>query len=132
MGSIDISDDAIAGDTLADPNAVTGATLNGNPIPSGFVEFGNFDGITGAVKFDISEESAPNLVYAFDSNRLSVYGHLIAKGGQETLSNAGLNDPNSIDVLDFIPRPNGMLVIPEPAALALLAAALGFIPRQRR
>ena len=56
---IDITDNAIYGNTLADPDAFTGATLNGVPIASSDLEFGDFDGITGAVKFDINDESDP-------------------------------------------------------------------------
>ncbi len=119
---IDISDDAISGNALADPNAVTGATLNGNLIPTNLVEFGDFDGLTGSVKFDINDETSTILVYAFDSNRSPVYGHLVVKGGQELLTNTGLTDPSSMDILDFIARPNGA-VIPEPSGMVLLAWA---------
>ena len=117
---IDISDDAIDDNALFDPGAVTGATLNGNTIPLGNVEFGDFKGITGAVKFDISDESATTLVYAFDSNRLPVYGHVFVKGNLERLENTGLSDPSSMVILDFIPRPNG--VVPEPSSLLLVWA----------
>ncbi len=116
---IDISDDAIDNNALSDLNAVTNATLNGIIIPANLVEFGNFEGITGSVKFDISDENVTNPIYAFDSNRSAVYGHLVVKGGQELLNNTGLSDPSSMNFLDFIPRPNGAIIIPEPSAIVL-------------
>ena len=51
----DLSDDCVSGDSLADPDCVTSAMSNGS---SATLDFGDKDGITGAVKFDDEKEES--------------------------------------------------------------------------
>ena len=85
--TLDVTDSAIVDET---PSAglVTNAQLNGFDI-SASLEFGNKDGITGAVKFDIREDGIPvpegtDLTYSFNSNRAPVWGDFFIKGGRTT------------------------------------------------
>jgi hypothetical protein len=116
--------------------------------PSGVVQQGDFDGITGAIKFDFSSNT-----YEFDSQRNPVYGHVAVKdgGGSDTCAdanptsnvvcNVGLGlaagDQGTMDIMNYIARPNGEHV-PEPTtglvmALGLLAATrVGRRERSRR
>ena len=120
--TLDISDDCVEGaenDEFADPYCVTDFMFNGIPSDD-YLEAGNKDGITGAVKFDIGADG--DLTYSFVSNRLPVFGDVFVKGGQSELTNTGFGDHNSEIRTgdDFIARPNGMT--PEPATLGLLLA----------
>lgn len=106
--------------------------------PQPCVEFGDFDGLTDAVKFD--EEGGEGLMYEFDSNRHPVWGHFAVKDGggpgvcpnpgdATAVCNDGLFDPDSMDPIDFVARPNA---IPEPATLMLVSAGLFLLVRARR
>ncbi|MGI9330747.1 MAG: hypothetical protein ACR2QB_08495 [Gammaproteobacteria bacterium] len=133
---IDLTDDC-----LSDPLCVTGATMDGESIDSENIEFGDFDGITGAVKLDAEEGS----VYAFTSNRAPVWGHLALKdgGGSNTCadysadgiyvcSNQLLGIGDDDDSINYIARPNGVGVVPVPAAVWLFGSALGLLGWVRR
>jgi hypothetical protein len=130
----DISDDCDG-----DPLCVTNATINGAEAE---VDFGNFSGITGAVKLE-GIDGTEGVMYEFDSNRLPVYGHLAVKdgGGSETCASpngtnlacsnqlVGFGSPD--DINDFVARPNG--VVPEPStALMLLGGLSGLAVAGRR
>lgn len=122
--TLDLSDNAID-----DEGVVMNATLNGMPIQQ--IEFGDKDGIDGAVKFDTGAEGTN--VFSFISNRMPVWGDFFIKGGGgpqlSTLTNTGFNDHCSPDPDDFIARPD-TVIIPEPATLGALA--LGSILMMRR
>ena len=121
-----------------DPLCVTNATINGSAAT---LDFGNFSGITGAVKLE-GIDGMEGAMYEFDSNRLPVYGHLAVKdgGGPETCaapggsniacSNqlVGFGSPD--DINDFIARPNG--VVPEPGTLPLVGLSIGLLAAARR
>jgi hypothetical protein len=133
---IDLTDDC-----GSDPLCVTGATMDGDTIDSGSIEIGDFDGITGAVKFDAGEGS----IYSFTSNRAPVWGHLAVKdgGGPNTCANYPatgvyvcsnrLLDLGAEDaVINYIARPNGggaggPPAVPVPAAVWLFGSALGLL-----
>jgi hypothetical protein len=92
------------------------------------LEFGNKDGIVGAVKFDDGGESAL-VVYTFLSNRAPVYGDLFVKSGQNDLKNAGFENRVSENANWYVARPDTVFFqedtpVPEPATSALLGAGL--------
>ncbi len=122
--TLDLTDNAVD-----DPDAITAFEFNGSP--SGDLEIGDKDGITGAVKFDIGADG--DLVYSFISNRSPVFGDIHVKGGQSVLTNTGFGDHSSETRIadDFIARPDG--VVPEPATLGLLViGGVVLIRRKRR
>lgn len=129
--TLDISDDAIGfGGGFADPDAVTSVMIDGVPLSLADIEAGDFDGITGAVKFDEGTES-DTLVYSFTTNRQIVYGDVFVKSGQVSLTNTGFGDTVSENPLDYIARPNG--AVPEPSSLVLgLIACLTALATARR
>jgi hypothetical protein len=132
---LDLSDDC-----AGDPNCVTNAKINGVAIAAQDIEFGDQDGIIGAVKFDIG--AGEGVTYEFDSNRLPVYGHLAIKdgGGSGTCptpgsttaacSNGLVAGVDTEDVNDYVARPNG--IVPEPGSLPLLALGLVILAARRR
>lgn len=137
---IDLSDDCLSG---PDPLCVTGAEYNGSPIDSGDIVFGDFNGLTGAVKFDLG--GGDPSVYSFTSNRVPVWGHLAMKdgGGPDTCadyptgtniicSNQLLGIGDDDDPINYIARPNGIAVVPVPAAVWLFGSALGMLGWMRR
>lgn len=127
--TLDITNDAVSGDSFADSNAVTGFKFNGSS--SSAIEAGDKNGIIGAVKFDIGADG-DSLTYSFISNRLPVYGDVFVKGGQSSLTNTGFGDHDSETrtATDFVARPNG--AIPEPGTLVLLACSgLGMLRKRR-
>jgi hypothetical protein len=128
--SLDLTDDAIDGDSLADPDAVTDAKIDGDPIAAEDIEFGsgpNWDGLTGAVKFDVGTED-DSVIYSFTSNREPVWGNVGVKGGGNTLNNVGLGlEGSSMLTSEFIARPNGVAKIPEPGAVFFGAAACALV-----
>jgi hypothetical protein len=76
---------------------------------------------------------------SFFSDRAPVYGNFYAKSGWDSDSeewtyayNHGLADPLSMNRYDFIVRPNGVIVTPEPAASALMALGVGGVVLARR
>jgi len=100
--TLDVSDNAIN-----DPGLVTNALLNGATAPP--LEFGDKDGITGAVKFDLGADGT--VVYSFTSNRLPVYGHFRLKAGSSSFANnTGFDDETSENILDFIARPDTVVI----------------------
>lgn len=110
--TLDLTDDAVS-----DSNAVTGATYNG--VGFGAIEYGNKDGITGAVKFDIGGDDG-TLTYAFTSNRSPVYGDFFLKaGGGTSGKNIGFGNKTLMTTTSYLPRPNGVAV-PEPSAFLYL------------
>ncbi len=110
--TLDLSDDAVS-----DPAAVTGAKYNGAGF--GTIEFGDKDGITGAVKFDIGGDDG-TLTYEFTSNRSPVYGDFLVKAGNDqTATNIGFGDQSLMTTTSYIARPNGVAV-PEPSAFLYL------------
>jgi len=81
------------------------------------------------VKFDHGAD-----YISFFSDRAPVYGNFFAKSGFEPNGeewtyayNDGLVDRGSMDRYDFIVRPNGMVVVPEPASAMLIGLGLGGI-----
>jgi hypothetical protein len=123
--TLDISDTA-----LTDPQAIYNACLDGALIPASKIEKGNKDGITGAVKFDKGAFGSTS-VLKFNSNRSPVWGDIYIKGGQTNLKNTGFGDRISSEPCDYIARPDGCAVLPEPAATAAAAVGLGMIFRRR-
>jgi hypothetical protein len=121
--TLDVSDDAIDDETPA-PGLVTDAELNGNSIAA-FLEFGDKEGITGAVKFDIGDDG--DLTYTFNSNRSPVWGDIAIKGGQNLMTNTGFSNHSLEDSGHFVARPNGYA--PEPNSFTLFAAMAVFVPR---
>lgn len=107
------------------------------------IEFGDNDGLTGAVKFDFGGGKDGNtsdgelLYYEFTVKRSPVWGNLGVKAGTPLHQNAGLgNEGVSMDPDDFIAVPNGLEegpMIPEPAGLtlALLIISVGMLTRRR-
>ena len=130
--TLDISDDAIFDNRLADPLAITNPQLNGQVIP---VEFGDKDGITGAVKFDAGADDVGNpsdfvLIYTFTSNRRPVFHDLYIKGGQSDLTNTGFGDRISTLMFDYVGAPNS---VPEPAVFVMsLFGIAGLFAVRRR
>lgn len=103
------------------------------------IEFGDKDGLTGAVKFDFGggkpDGGTPNtsdgqpLFYEFTIDRSPVWGNMAIKAGQNLFDNLGLdNELTSMDTADFIAVPNGIVPEPATAALALLGAGLLALP----
>ena len=123
--TLDISDD-ILDPASAILDAMFGEDLGSlMTIPLGSIDFGDFDGITGVVKFDVGTEGT-TVVYQFVSPNRPVYGHVFLKSGPpdaRTLRNAGYFDLLSEDVTDFIAVPDTLLV-PEPAAITLMLLGL--------
>ena len=132
--TLDVSDSAIG-----DPGLIVDPLLNGvTPIVT---EFGNIEGITGAVKFDLGADG--DITYSFTSNRLPVYGHFTLKAGRSTVANnTGFDNEASESVLDFIARPDTILIINQeipvmdaPSSIALFSmgmASLGMLRLRRR
>ncbi len=123
--TLDISDD------LLDPASAILEAMFGDDlaslvdVPSGSVQFGDIDGIIGAVKFDVGTEAA-SIVYQFVSPNRPVYGHIFLKSGPpdaRTLRNAGYFDLLSEDVTGFIAVPD-TLPIPEPTTVTLMLLGL--------
>jgi hypothetical protein len=130
---LDLTDDCVGG--TADPNCVTDATVSllefnefgTSPSNPGFPALASIVG----VKFDALPDGT--LEISFTSNRSPVYGDFYLKGGRESFAyNDGLTDHSSADVLDFIARPNGAGVVPEPGSLVLLGAGLLGLSSLRR
>jgi hypothetical protein len=128
----------ISNDCDGDPLCVTGALIGGSPAA---VDFGDFSGVTGAVKLE-GIDGEEGFTYEFDSNRLPVYGHLAVKdgGGLETCSGPGASNivcSNQLlgigaddDINNFIARPNG--AVPEPGTAVLLSGGLIGLTLARR
>ena len=94
----------------------------------------NFYGI----KFNNASSSSP-FIWEFDSSRAPVWGSFFAKSGGGTLVgawNLGLTNPDSLNELDWIARPNGNggpgPVIPEPSTMALLGMGGGALLLAKR
>jgi hypothetical protein len=124
----------------SDPSCFTNATINGSG--AGVVtEYGDFAGIIGGLKIE-GVDGMEGVVYAFDSNRLPVYGHLAVKdgGGSETCTSPGgsnivcsnqllgIGDPDA--AINFVVVPDG--VVPEPGTAALMGLGLVAIAWKRR
>jgi hypothetical protein len=139
---LDISDNCVG----IDPLCIVNPTLNGAPISADDIEYGDINGITGAVKFDVGPEGVDSATYVFTSNRLPVWGHLAMKdgGGSDTCASGSFGSTALVcsnqllgigldsDKINFVARPNGVAVIPVPAAVWLFGSALLLLPRLRR
>ena len=106
---------------------------------SGNQDFPNGSTIFG-VKFDFGGNDDSSM-YTFKTDRAPVWGTFFAKGGNNTdnfVYNNALDDPNyrtnmQFTENDFIARPNGITVIPVPAAVWLFGSALlGLIGFRRK
>lgn len=127
--AIDLSDDAID-----DPNIVTSAEVDGQTIASGLIEFGDVEGITGGVKFDVGAgEDNPNVTYSFVSNRAPVWGDVSIEAGQGNgngnsthflVQNTGFGDQTRSDPTAYIARPNGIAITGHSGAVVPLPAAV--------
>jgi len=131
-----------------DAACVTGAKFNGSSVVTELNTFSGADpSNTGmpapiiGVKFDSG--STGTLVYEFDSNRAPVWGSFFAIDGKNKGSDVyafsnGLDNLDSVDVLDFIARPNGdgggggTGEIPEPGTVSLLGLGAALILFGRR
>lgn len=134
--TLDISDNY-------DDETIMNATLNGSPISVGKVELGDFRepsnspifNIDGAVKFDLGSSNGP-LVYAFTSDRAPVWHFAFIKAGAGNFAyTAGLDNPLSDSIFDFIATPNGSYdhEVPEPATALLFGmSTLGLGLMRRR
>jgi hypothetical protein len=144
---LDLTDDAVF--PGVDPGVVTAAEYNGNDAQDllKFGEEGPGSGNPGfpagtsiiGVKFDETTEFGDQdpLIITFTSNRAPVYGDIYVKGGSGGgVSNVGLLDHSDMNPLNFLARPNGAGVIPEPSTLALTGisalAGLGIASRRIR
>lgn len=129
----DLSDDALDGSSLSDPDAVTNVMVDGQS-PS--LEFGDFDQhgpeLVGGFKVEGFPEGASTVT--FESNRAPVWGNLFLKGGGGTLINRDYEAiATSTDSDGFIARPNGATtMIPLPAAVWPGLAVLGGLMLGRR
>ncbi|MEX1015622.1 MAG: hypothetical protein WDZ31_02665 [Phycisphaeraceae bacterium] len=123
---LDITDDALDGDDLADPDAVVNPTINGdswdNDMEYKEDEFTqNQPFMTGVIKFDdIEGEDTDTFVITLESNRAPVWGDIFLKGGQTDLYNTAygsLSESILSDKNNFVARPNGeTVIVPLPAA----------------
>jgi hypothetical protein len=120
-----------------DPGCITGADN---------FEYGDYSGANpsnpgmpatiSGVKFDFGSEDPSS--YAFTSNRAPVWGDFYFKGGSDSYAyNTGLTNHNSVNILDFIARPDTSggappAEIPEPGTWALLASGVVFIAVGRK
>jgi hypothetical protein len=139
--TLDLTDAAILGGTAGDnPGLVSDFRINGVLISDTKLEFGDKDGIIGAVKFDENDpETIEDLVtYSFNSNRQPVWGHIFIKGGSgSTMTNTGFGDQSLSDAGHYIARPDGVLaaIAPEPSSLTLvglgMATAMAMARRAR-
>lgn len=158
--TLDVTDDPAC---LAGNGCISNAMLDESgtgifaPIADSKLDFGNIDGILGAVKFDVGGDGSTTS-YQFTSDRDPVFGDFCVKNGKgkggtgpagETcanlpdvtgtniLYNAGFGDRTSEDLLWYIARPDGGVVppaqVPAPIPLALLGAGfLGLVMAARR
>ena len=144
---LDISDNCDV-----DPNCVTNPLFTAEGIPQQpitDIEFGDFNGVTGAIKFDVGTDGTGSAaIYEFDSNRSAVWGHIAMKDGVGSgtcatpmgswgdtvlaCSNALLGIGDDSDAINYIARPNGMITMPVPAAVWLFGSALGLLAWVRR
>ena len=137
--TLDISNDVPDGfGGTTDPTAIMNAMFGPDllsllPIDPLNILFGDFDGIIGAVKFDVGTEMTSN-VYQFLSSRQPVYGDVFVKNGNVDLHNAGLLDPLSEDIGDFVVRPDGQIPEPSTFVLAFLSFVMliGYLARSPR
>ena len=98
---------------------------------SGNQEFPAGSDIYG-IKFDYSQDDDQQTIYTFTTDRSPVYGVFFAKGGNNTdntlyssaLLFSDYKTNMSLTDIDFIVRPNGMTVVPVPAAFWLFGSAL--------
>lgn len=125
---LDLSDNS-----LTDPNVMTDIAASYDYS----LEFGTFTGsqpsnpglagpITG-VKVN-TENPGSTFSFAFTSNRAPVWGDFYLKGGNDSFAyNNGLTlHATSMDVNDFIARPDTLSAVPEPSSVVLVGlGALG-------
>jgi hypothetical protein len=128
--TLDLSDDAIDDEQPVGDVVIKADTSVNAPV----LEFGDKDGIVGAVKFeDFGDHDAQDLIIEFDSDRLPVWGDINVEQGQSTPPNAVQNtafgDTTDMDPDHFVARPNGE--VPEPATFVLITLGAFAILRRR-
>ena len=131
--TLDLTDDALDEDQLADPDAVKNVSVSHNGYELDFKEttFSSDPGITGAVKFDGLQSGSGAYTLSFESNRNPVWGQISAKGGSNTyVRNIAYGDMTDSNTQHYVARPNG--VVPEPTSLSLLGLGGLVMFRRRR
>lgn len=114
--TFDVSDDCDGSQ-----GCVTDVMINGSPTTA--VEFGDIDGITGAVKIDTGSDMPTQ--YSFTSTRAPVWHDIFIKEGIWDVRNVGFGNRTSEDTNLYVATPNGAPTqMPVPGSIGLLGVGL--------